>query len=559
MAAGLLAGLAHAQALPDAGALMREAQRAPPAPPARETSASPPPTTPAASTTTVRDGGLRFTVQRFRIVGNSLVQEADLQEVLRPWLQRPIGFLDLEQAAFAVSEVYARRGWYVRTQWPEQDIHDGQVMLNVIEGKLGKVRLDSGNEPLRLRQEIAVGMVTARQRPGEPLKLGDVERATQLLNDTPGVQATVALATGEHPGEADVIVHARNKPLVTGALQFDNHGARSTGDKRLGASANLDNGTGRGDQAALNSLVSEGSTYLKLSYALPLGNDGLRVGLNTSWMRYRLLHEFAALQAQGDARSVGLSGSYPLVRSASRNLVVQGSLEQRQYVNRANGIETSHKRHQAWQLALNGDAADLANPGTFTVWGLALTAGQVNLAGNAVNQAADQAGPRTEGRFTKLGANLARLQSLGSHTGLWLSGTAQAAGKNLDSSEKFSLGGAHGVRAYPALEGQGDSGWLGNVELRHQLSPDLRGLVFYDHGRVQVNRDPGYPGAPTLNNYALRGYGLGLSWQLPGGHALRAMVARRVGSNPAANTTTGMDSDGSKTGSRFWLSGIVYL
>lgn len=544
-----------AQTVPDAGSLLRENQRSP----APQHHAPAPQIAPSSAVTTHKDDGLHFSVKAFKLVGATLVPEAELQAVLAPWLNQTIGFSDLEAAGAALSEAYSRRGLLMRTQLPTQDINDGIVTFKIIEGRLGAVQIDDGGQALRLKRELVLGMLTARQQPGQVLRLDALERATNLLNDTPGVLASVALTSGKAEGESDVVVKLQDRPLLAGLVQLDNQGSRSTGTARLSGSVALDNPAGRGDQAALSSNVSEGTAYARLAYTTPVGWDGLRVGVYTSAMRYKLLNEFAALNAKGDAQTLGVSGSYPIVRSRNNNVSATAVLETKRYRNEANGAETSRKTSTTVLLGLTGDSTDASDDGGFTLWGVNATLGRLDLAANAVNQTADQAGPQTQGSFGKLGFNLGRFQRVANETSLWLSASGQVAGKNLDSSEKFSLGGPNGVRAYPSLEAQGDSGLMGNLELRHNLRTNVQAIGFYDAGRVQVNHSANYAGAAALNSITLKGYGLGMRWTDPGNFALSATAAKRLGQNPLASPTTGKDSDGSKDAVRFWISGVKYF
>ena len=98
--------------------------------------------------------------------------------------------------------------------------------------------------------------LTARQKPGDPLRLENIERATGVLGDTPGVTVKVALAPGAALGETDVFVHAKDKPLLAGNLWLDNQGERSTGNQRVSATLSLDNPGGGGDQASLSTVLS---------------------------------------------------------------------------------------------------------------------------------------------------------------------------------------------------------------------------------------------------------------------------------------------------------------
>ena len=58
---------------------------------------------------------------------------------------------------------------------------------------------------------------------------------------------------------------------------------------------------------------------------------------------------------------------------------------------------------------------------------------------------------RTAGHFGKWNLDLTRLQHIDDRLALYLSYSRQWAEKNLDSSEKFSLGGPSGVRAIPSV------------------------------------------------------------------------------------------------------------
>jgi hemolysin activation/secretion protein len=130
----------------------------------------------------------------------------------------------------------------------------------------------------------------------------------------------------------------------------------------------------------------------------------------------------------------------------------------------------------------------------------------------------------------------------------------QVASKNLDSSEKFYLGGPGGVRAYPSSEAGGSDGMLLNVEARLRLSDDVTVSAFYDWGQVRVNHDNDFSGAAANNRLRLQGAGLGLGWVGPVGTSVKLTWAHRIGSNPNP-TTTGQDQDGTLHKHRIWLWG----
>jgi len=106
----------------------------------------------------------------------------------------------------------------------------------------------------------------------------------------------------------------------------------------------------------------------------------------------------------------------------------------------------------------------------------------------------------------------------------------------------------------PAGEAGGASGQLVTAELRWRPIESIVFSVFHDWGRVKVNADNNFPGAPALNRFSLRGAGFSFGWQpRPGGINFVGTLAHRIGQNPNA-TAAGRDQDGSLVRRRVWLS-----
>jgi hemolysin activation/secretion protein len=502
------------------------------------------------------DKGPSFTVKGFRLNGVTLVNEAALQMALSALLNRPIVFVELQAATQIVADVYRSQGWLARTQLPTQDLVGGVVTLNVVEARLGEVRVDDLGMAMRFDKGRLLATVQSRQQANQPLNLHDVERAVQVLNNTPGLRAEAVLAPGREPGQTDVVVRAVDQPLFSGQAHIDNQGARSAGAARVSANLVLRDTSGHGDETLLSGQSTGwGNVTASLAASLPLGHDGWRLALNASALQYRLVGDFAAAQSQGSARTVGLQLRYPLGRSVVMGL----GIERRSFINQANGDEISNKRLQGFTASFSGDGSALwPQDQGLTQWSVSAWVGAVDLSANAAHAEADAAGPRAAGRYGRVAYSLSRLQPVAQASSLYFGLTGQVASKNLDSADKFSLGGVNGVRAYPGLEAGGDSGWLANIEWRQTLLAGLQTSAFYDHGQVQLNQRADFSGAALVNRISLKGVGLGVNWSPGPRYSLRLQVARRVGANPLANALTGFDTDGSYSLYRAWL-GLSYL
>jgi hemolysin activation/secretion protein len=309
-------------------------------------------------------------------------------------------------------------------------------------------------------------------------------------------------------------------------------------------------------------MASKGTRYARLAYGLPLGSDGWRLGLNASRLDYELITEPYASQkrqgnpTQGDASTAGLELSYPWLRSRSVNLNTSLSAEKKTYDNIASGVSASAYQSTPVSLVLSGNSFDSLGQGGANAFSLAMTAGKLNLDGSPT-QSSDASTTQTAGGYKKIRYAISRQQQLASGWSLYAAFSGQLANKNLDSSEKFYLGGSSGVRAYPSSEGGGTSGQMLNLELRWQVADGVSLTGFYDHGRIRVNKFNAFEGAAALNAYALKGAGLSLGWRNSSGTSVQTTYARRVGTNPNAITTEvnrGADQDGTLKTNRIWIT-----
>lgn len=550
----LLGGMASAvaQTPPDAGSLLQQTQpRAPALPPQAPQNLAPPPAPmPSAP-------GMAVTVERFRFEGNTLLTDAVLAQAVAPYLQRPLDFQGLQSAALAVAEAYRRAGWIVRAYLPRQEIAGGVVTIQVVEAVFGGARVDPADAATtHVPAARALAYVERAQPTGAPLSADALDRALLLLDDLPGLTASGNLAAGAREGETALVLRLADEAWFSGDLGLDNAGNRSTGQARATANLALNSPARIGDQLQLNLMHTRGSDYARVGYTLPVGTAGWRVGANASHLGYELVQaDFAPLQAKGDSSTVGLEASYPLLRSREKNLFLQINLDRKRFDNEANGATTSRYDTETLALGLAGNLFDNLGGGGANAGNLQLVHGRLDLDGSP-NQAADAASTRAAGSFTKLRYGLSRQQVLSADLSLFASLSGQAASKNLDSSEKFYLGGLYGVRAYPTSEAGGSSGQLLNLELRWRLPQGFGLSGFYDWGRVQVNRDNGFVGNAAMNAYSMKGAGLALSWAGPARLNLKVGWARRIGQHPNPNiSATGhvSDQDGSLHKHRFWL------
>jgi hemolysin activation/secretion protein len=543
------AGGVHAQTPPDAGTVrqqIEQQQRAPLPPEAPQLFAPPPPLKSI--------GGTTITVHRFTFAGNTLLSNDDLLPVVVSFLDRPLDFNELQNAAIAIATAYRKAGWVVRVYLPQQDVTGGTVIIQTIEATFGKAVVEGHSR--RISATRVQRMVDAAQNPGKPVSADALDRAVLLIGDLPGLSANGRLAEGHNSGESDLVVDLTDTHLIAGDVTVDNAGARFTGAGRVIVDASLNSALGIGDRADVTLLHTRGSDYQRLSYSLPVANDGWRIGAHGTHLSYRIVTEaFAALDARGTSASFGLDTSYPLIRSRLKNLYFSAAVEQQRFNNQSAGETSSRYSIADGTLSLNGNLFDKLGGGGANSASLTFMEGHVDL-GDSPNETADAMTTDSAGSFQKFSLTLSRTQTVTERFSLFGSLSGQISNKNLDSSQKLYLGGASGVRAYPADEAGGSEGVLLNLEARERLPAGFNVVGFFDWGSARINKDNGFPGAASPNTIDLKGTGLSVGWVANFGLSLEATVARRIGTNPNP-TSTGDDQDGSHVENRVWVKATM--
>jgi len=543
-----LSPIALAQQLPNAGTQLRQLDP-PPVPQKAEPKISIVPATVAATPGTEAS---RVKVDQLRFTGLRAFSDAELLAITGFSPGTELTLPELEAMAARITAHYRDNGYFVaRAYLPAQDISNRIVTIAVSEGSYGEVVLRNKS---RLSDGVAKGLLGGLES-GDPITLLPLEHRLLLLSDVPGIEVTSTLAPGSAPGSSDLVVDIVDGQRVTGEVDVDNAGDPYTGEYRLGGTVNLNNLAGRGDVASLRVQTSgPGLQYARASYQMLFGRA--TAGIAYSRLNYELGEQFEVLGANGSATVASIFGSMPVLRSRRSNLSVGLNYDDIRLVDRIDLFPAANREAHARVATLSayGNHADTVDAGAVTTGWVAL-AFDHRAFREPLARAVDASTARTNGSYQTLALRVSRMQGLSDNWSLYAAINAQLASKNLDSSEKFVLGGMDGVRAYPQGEAVGDEGYVANLEAHYLLAglsarvPGQIHLIgFVDHGRITVNKDPWFPGP---NNRDLSATGVGIAWNDPGNFGLRMYYAVKLGNEAAISAP---DKSG-----RFWFQAVKYF
>jgi hemolysin activation/secretion protein len=454
-------------------------------------------------------GGPKVRVEAFRFVGNSGISSELLELALIDAKGTDLDLSGLRALADRVTMVYRDEGFlFSRAFLPKQEIKDGVVVIEVVEGRYGVVSA-TGDRGLGGALRPYLSALSS----GELIEESQLEHVLLVMTEVPGLSLAPVFSPGGKPGTSDLNVGTIISDSWQGSVRLDNYGGRYSGAYRLQIDAERPWVFACGDKMSFNAMMTDESLLLGgVRYDVPINGSGLRGYFGYARTDYQLGAGYEGFTGIADTFSAGLS--YPLLRSSKTNLSLVFGIENKLLTDRHVG--TTYESRDAI-LASAGIQFDHRD----TILGGGLTYGDFKLsAGNVSSDVATS----VQGGFGKASVQVARLQNVSN--GFTLSGafSGQVSDTALNAAENFSLGGATSVRSYPNGEAQGTSGAIAQLELRYDatsVSPYLfcdQGKIFAQHG--QISRSLGGVGVGVRYRAGSFSAEAACAWKTNGGDAV---------------------------------------
>lgn len=439
---------------------------------------------------------VRFLVREIRFTKSEILSAEELESVAAEFRGRELTLADLQKMAARVNEIYRRKGVVTaQAVVPPQDVTGGVVLIRLVEGRLGKVRIegnDSTNE----------GYVADRLglKPEDLMDLATLEAALVRFNRTNDAQLRAELKAGERFATTDLRLAMTEPQRHDLRITLDSLGAATTGKERTGISYLNRSVLGFRDDLGLSVTSATGQYSQSVTYGFPVNTLGGRLNLGYYADRTAIKNgALATLKITGQSTARVVSLRQPTIVDSSRQLdIVVGAKQRRSY----NWIDTVLLQRTDTEDRNLGVEAQLFDPGS--TW----FASYIRSDGHA--RVTQREGFRIDRGALRHNRDLGNNLSIRGN--LWWQSSKQVL---LPSSEQFFIGGEGSVRGYPMGVYSGDTGQALNLELHHPLltaSADTGGLgatgfFFSDYGRVKPYRAPNSSLAP---HEALTGVGWGV-------------------------------------------------
>ena len=446
------------------------------------------------------DSEATFEVKNYDFQGNTVLEETEVEAILKDYRDRPLTFADLLELETKLTKLYTSQG-YINSGVviPAQNITaDGIVIIQAIEGRVDSinVKVDGRLKESYIRSRLERGTTT-------PLNINELQEALQLLQLNPLIDSLNAeLAVGLSRDRWELDVDVNQAPAFDPVIFANNSRTPSVGSFQRGLELNHNNVLGYADRFSFVYKNTDGSNDFDVNYNIPVNSlDG------TAGIRYRFVDSniiegnFDDLDIESQTDELEFVFRQPILLQASAESTQEFAL----------GLEFSRQTNE---VSLDDEPFPDLSPGAdengetkisairfFQDWtkrtrkDVFAARSQLSAGLDIFDATVNEGAP--DGKFVSWRGQVQWLRQLqsSSNINLLLRSDIQLSSDDLVPLERFSLGGVDSVRGYRQDALLGDSGIFASAEVRIPFyrwdnnQSNLSAIPFVDFGTSWSNSD----------------------------------------------------------------------
>lgn len=449
-----------------------------------------------------------FTLNEVKLEGATLYDPELFLRIFAHSTGQKISVQQLYALVNEITKIYRNDGYILsRALLPPQEIQDGTVHINIIEGGISEVELTGAHKDSRLLKKHANRIV------GTILHNATLERALLLMNDISGVLASSTLEPGTEPNTSKLVIHTADDK-ISGSNAISNWTTRFFGPIQLESNATVNNVLSSisnwHDATTVNFIQSsqlERLTYLDILHEIPLSDKGTKLKIEGFYSISEPGFTLEALDLESSSTGFTVGLEHPFKRSRRSSLTGFAEFDWRDSESNVANTEISADSLRVLRTGVEWDTLD--NLSGLTNGRLEVSYG-LGILGASANDDPNRSRLRGRGSdFWKIKLDYARLQRLGKSWNFLLATTAQYSTDPLLAGEEFNFGGENFGRGYGTSEITGDNGIAAKAELHVNFPVGWQYLThwqlfgFYDFGATyQRDRESNEDNeADTLASY----------------------------------------------------------
>ncbi|WP_159907637.1 ShlB/FhaC/HecB family hemolysin secretion/activation protein [Caballeronia humi] len=390
-----------------------------------------------------------------------------------------------------------------RVNVPEAGLKDGRIVVEIIPGRIGKVRDEGG---------IGWHRAAFPAGTGDLLNVRDLDQALENMRRLPG-QSGVAfdVVPGANFGESDIVVQHPDSKRWHVVLSADNSGIDATGRNQLGAIVALDSPLHLYDQLIVSASTdaklndhTRGSQARSAAWNVPIGYASFSIGVS-EWSSKQTLDAIGPdYPYESRTRRMEAGIGFAPYRSGDKKGTLQFKVVRRQDNATLGGAEIGVLKHDitGYDVSFSHQQA-LAHASVVAGAGVRGSFAGVSRSPGYVYGQTDWNGRY---RIATMSASVDAPFSIGERSFAYRgSFLFQYSPTPVPSTEYLQIGGRYTVRGFDGDSTlSAESGWIWRNEVATGVAAGAEAYVALDAGRVHGTS------AAQLSNHELVGTALGV-------------------------------------------------
>lgn len=455
---------------------------------------------------------VKFYIREYRVNGAKRLSDLEVGEAVYPFLGPGRTPGDVEAARMALEKSYRDKGFQtVAVIIPLQDPGRGIIRLDVVEGKVGRLRVNGAKWflPSRIKRELP------SLAEGSVPDFKQVEKEIVASNRLADRRITPELKPGMEPGTVDIDLNVDDKLPLHGSLEINNRYSADTSPLRINAALSFGNLFQLGHTLGASfQIAPEHSDDARVysGYYLARATQKLSLML-TATKQDSNISTLGGMSVAGKGEVFGIRAMVDLPNSRTFHQSFHFSIDRKNFSeDLVIGSDVISSPIEYYPLSAGYSAVWWADK-QFTELNTSLN---LHLRGMGSDESAyENKRYQSDGNFIYLRGDVSHTREVMGGAQLFGKLQGQIAGQPLINSEQITGGGLGTVRGYLEASALGDNGAFFTAELR---SPTLIGTgntsanprdewrfhAFTDAGIVSI-----YDPLPEQQHTGLTSIGLG--------------------------------------------------
>ena len=410
-----------------------------------------------------------------------------LQAIVNPYIGKEIAFSDAQDMANAIKSMYRRDGYFTSYVIIPEQIPNGSLLIEVIEGYIERVIFEA--DVLDVRPDI-MRSLERRLMQEKPFKRQSVETFKSIVQELAGTQISfnIKKAASGAIGGSDVHIINESFDFYAGSISFNNQGTDSIGPHQAIISNQFNSLLGLYEKTTATIAVAEDTDellYINIGQSHLLNAEGTNLSLTTSKSKSEPDSELSGVEIHSVSHSAGSSLSHPFINLEREKLTAVIAYDYDSSKTKLLDVTDSYDRlHTATATVSYSRQVE-------RLYNSISASSRIGLdIFDSIDEDSDLK-TREDAEvdsITLLFSSL-HLYKFEEKIGLQLATKGQWSPGGLFSSQEIGLGGSSFGRGYDSSEISGDSGLAAQLELQYSLewvpfTQGVKAYYFWDIGKV---------------------------------------------------------------------------